>query len=313
MTDDDAPEIIVSYSELSTFRQCPLKHHLAYQRRWRKPTPEDSALTRGTLWHTVLEEHYKTISQSKYAGKKRTEAQDKRILAVAWERIIPHLFDENGAQTPNQELITWMYQGYVEKYGTDQRWKIIATEHQILVPLLDENGNVSRYVLKVKIDLIVMDLQHGFIWIIDHKSCGDLPKQFDLDLDDQFGLYQWAVQRVGRLVQGTIHSAARTTRNKGDHPDAGKNTKAQTLEQRFARTPMARTDVELNNLALDAYNATAAAYPPEGITRSLYSSPNPRSCGWQCDMRTAHLMMRQGRAADDAMTETGFVIDLTRH
>lgn len=306
---------IVSYSELSTFRQCPLKHHLSYQRRWTKPTKPGGALDKGTTWHNVLEAHYKVLASSRYNGKTRTPAQEKRLLAAARAATVPFLWDlDSGRQTEVQALVAWMYDGYVDRYGCDPHWKILAIEHQIKTPLRDNDGKQSRYVLKAKIDLLVWDLILNSMWVVDHKSGADLPHKLDLEWDDQFGLYQWSCAQVGRPVQGTIHSAARTTRNKGDFPEATHgNAKPQTLEQRFHRTPMARGQQELKNLALDAFNVAQAAYPPEGMVRSIYSSPNPRNCGFMCDMKQAHLLMRHGRDPDTVMREQGYKVDFTRH
>lgn len=314
LTEDDPDRQIISYSELSTFRQCPLKHHLSYQRRWTKPPAASGALAKGSLWHLVLEEHYRTIAASAYNGKPRTQAQDDRILAKAWGRIAPLLYDDNGKQTEIQELIEWMYEGHVRKWGTDPTWKILAVEHQIRTPLPKPDGSPSRFILKAKLDLIVLDLELGTRWVVDHKSGGDLPSQQDLEMDDQFGLYSWAMNQVKQPVQGSLHNAARTTRNKGDYPGGQHgNAKAQTLEQRMKRSLIARGKTELENIAFDAFNAAQAAYPEENQVRSLYSSPNPRQCGWMCDMRTEHLMMRQGRNPDDVMREMGWRVDFTRH
>lgn len=314
LTDPDAQ--IVSYSELSTFRQCPLKHHLSYQRRWTKPSPEGGALFKGTMWHNALEAHYKVLQASRMNGRRRTPEQVKRALgacrkaASVWFAGDP----ETGEQSDTQKLVEWMYDGYVERWGVNENWKIVGTEHQIKTPLPDAEGKPSRYVLKAKLDLIILDLVLGTLWVVDHKSGADLPTQLDMDFDDQFGLYVWAMRTMGRPVQGALHSAARTTRNKGDWPgETHGNAKAQTLDQRFRHTLVTRGEQELTNIALDAFNAAQAAYPPEGMIRSIYSSPNPRSCGWMCDMKTAHLLMRSGRNPDEVMRESGFVIDFTRH
>ena len=39
-------KIVVSYSELDTFRQCPMKHALAYKQRWTRPVEEGSPLNK---------------------------------------------------------------------------------------------------------------------------------------------------------------------------------------------------------------------------------------------------------------------------
>lgn len=300
--------IIVSYSELDTFRQCPLKHALGYGMRWTKPPREDSPLTKGSLYHAVMEEHYRTLKmfQERYADRKYSLPQGAvgEFLETAWQAVLPLLVDPvTGEQSANQELIQWMYEGYVEKYGHDEQWKILGIEHQINTPLRDERGRRSRYILKAKIDLIVRDFDTGGIWIVDHKSGKNLPNDMDLEIDDQFGLYTWAGREVGRKVQGTIHAANRTQRNKGFMP----------LDTRMRRTYLHRDDVELTNLALDAYRVARAAHPPKGQEVPPYSAPDPRSCGWKCDFKEPHLLMRRGRGIHEVMTEYGFKIDRTRH
>src|SRR5690606_17496323 len=125
-------------------------------------------------------------------------------------------------------------------------------------------------------DLIVRERSTGNIWILDHKSGRDLPKDKELDLDDQFGLYTWGLRQLGRRVHGSIHSAARTHRNKDQtrHP--------QPLHERFARKQIYRTDRELDMLALEAYRLLRLAYSiPIG---EAPRSPNPDTCRWRCEI-----------------------------
>lgn len=307
MSDNQTP-IIVSYSELDTFRQCPLKHKWAYRERWTRGVKTGSALEKGSLWHLVVETHYIVIKAAQDAnGGKIPISERNAVLAEAWRRIVPIISDPvTGEQTETQELIEWMYRGYVERYGTNPRWRIVATEHQIITPLRDARGRRTRYHLKAKIDLIVFDRELGTRWVVDHKSCSDFPNYAALEMDDQFGLYCWALREMGKKhrVQGAIHSAARTRRNKGP----------MTLDQRFQHTPMSRGDDELDRLALDAYNAAWNAHPPASATTKIYSSPDPRQCGWKCDFQTVHLILRKTPQSEEkVLTEDGFRIDLRRH
>lgn len=305
---------VVSYSELDTFRQCPLKHRLGYQERWTKAPEVGGALSKGTAWHLVMETHYKVLMGSVLNGKPRTEAQARRALAACRKAVEPLFRDEEtGEQTEVQALIEWMYEGYVKFHGVNPDWKIIGVERQINVPLLDVNGQPSVYVLKVKIDLLIQVVSLGTLWVVDHKSCANLPYSFEMELDDQFGLYVWAMRQAGRPVQGSLHSAARTTRNAADHPEYEGKAKPQTLDSRFKLTLLTRGDTELTNIALDAFGAAQAAYPPPGMVRSLYSSPDPRQCGWKCDFKTAHLLMRSGSNPNTVLLDLGFRVDRTRH
>ena len=56
-------QIVVSFSEIDTYRQCPLKHEWAYKQRWKRPVEEASALAKGSLWHLVLETHYNVLAK----------------------------------------------------------------------------------------------------------------------------------------------------------------------------------------------------------------------------------------------------------
>lgn len=296
---------IVSYSELDTFRQCPLKHHLLYQRRWTKPTKEGSALDKGSLYHLVMEAHYRTLKnfQDPHRGRipksMRQEALD-RAREEAMEFLVHPI---TGEQSEVQELIEWMYDGYVENYGVDEDWRVVGVEHQIIQPLPDPAGNPSRYHLKMKIDLLVREWSTGNLWVIDHKSGSNLPSKMDLEIDDQFGLYTWGMRSIGRKVQGSLHNANRTQRNKSFMP----------LDTRMSRTYLNRVDKELDNLALDAYYAARAAYPDDPNYAARYSAPDPRSCGWKCDVKEPHLLMRTGRNPDEVMVEYGFTVNRTRH
>jgi hypothetical protein len=301
--------IVVSYSELDTFRQCPLKHHILYGQRWTKPPKPGGALDKGGLYHKVMEEHYRLIKayQDLHHGKNPREGSEEEVdlLAACKQAILDILWDPQRGAYYNEtaELIMWMYEGHVSNYGTMPEWRILGVEHQIVTPLRDDRGYRSRFHLKAKIDLLIKNRQTGGRWVVDHKSGGNLPTDMDLEIDDQFGLYTWAMNEVGRPVTGSLHAANRTQRNKGP----------MTLDSRMKLTYLNRDKVELVNIALDAYHAARAAYPPKSAPVSRYSSPDPRQCGWKCDLKEPHLLMRRGRNPAEVLIEYGFKIDRTRH
>lgn len=306
-------KVIVSYSELDTFRQCPLKHYLGYKQRWTKEKAEDSALGKGTLWHKTQEAHQDVLQRHQQnPTQQRGPAYEREILREAKAAAAQVYLGEGGKQTPTQELIQWMYEGYVERYGLDREFSIVGTEIGFLVPLPWPDGRPSHYYLKGKIDRLVRD-GFGQLWIEDHKSCGNLPNDFEMQIDDQFGLYWWAVQKLGWKVEGAILSAARTTRNQADFPDYEGKSKPQSLDQRFQRYYLNRTDRELKALADDAFAVARNAYPPKGQALPLYSAPDVRQCGWKCDFKEAHLMLREGLDLKYVMESEGFHQDFTRH
>lgn len=301
--------IIVSYSELDTYRQCPLKHHILYGQRWTKPPKPDSALSKGSLYHKVMEEHYRLIKayQDTHKGRnpKVGSEEEALLLEACKAEIWPMLWDSRAGRWISDvaELIAWMYEGHIENYGTMPEWRIVGVEHQIITPLRDERKRRTRYHLKAKLDLVIRDRQSGGLWVVDHKSGANLPNDMDLEIDDQFGLYTWAMREVNKPVLGSVHASNRTQRNKSFMP----------LDTRMRLTYLNRDKVELDNLALDAYEVARAAHPPASQRAARYSSPDPRSCSWKCDIKEPHLLMRRGRNPADVLREYGFKIDRTRH
>lgn len=333
---------IVSYSELASFRQCPLKHELEYNQRWTKDQRPDGALAIGTEWHLILEDHYNELQR---AQKSKSLVPWVRAGKAGRERLALL------SNSPNYDLLYWMYEGYRERWAEDaDTWKVEAVERKFVAPLPvlpeverelyhTEYRHPARIGIKVKLDLLVTDTETGGIWVVDHKSGADLPVQQDLEIDDQFGLYTGILRQIGIDVMGAIHNAARTKMNQGDLPDfhdktarmveqrdamekgeertalsrqigSRRNSKPQTMEQRFSRTYLNRTETELESIKKDAA-AVAAVMTWPGLP--LYSSPDPRSCGWKCSFKEAHLTMREGRKVKNTMLEYGFRQDFTRH
>ncbi|AOZ65142.1 exonuclease [Arthrobacter phage Greenhouse] len=310
---------IVSYSELDSFRQCPLKHLLSYKQRWTKEKAEDSALGKGTLWHKVMEDHHLILQKHQKEMNYRTPTPQKarEILGEARDAVRKHLEEPGGFQSSTQELIEWVYAGYVEFHGVDDEWMILGVELPAQVPLPWPDGRPSHYHLKLKIDRLIKSKRDGQLWIEDHKSGANKPSMFELQLDDQFGLYTWAIKTLGHEVMGSIHSYSRTTQNTGDRPEEtwpkGKKYKPQTLEDRNERYYLNRSDREIKALADDAFAAARNAYPPKSLQLPLYSAPDVRQCGWKCDYKEAHLMLREGLSIDHVMKAEGFHQDFTRH
>lgn len=299
-------DLIVTHSELDAYRRCPLMWMLAYKERWTLQERDDEhALTKGILYHEVMEQHYLALQK---------HGQNATGLAVAEARARDLLW--TGAdQSELQALVWWMYTGYVAKYGADPQWEILGVEVKFQARLK------GRYFLKGKLDLVIRERKTLKIWIVDHKSGANLPTEMELDIADQFGLYSWLLREGGIVVAGAIHSANRTTMNQGDRAEnwttledgtekaLKANIKRQTLEQRMKRTLLARGDRELDAIANDAWATAVNAYPQfDGRGQlPIYSSPKPTmgGCGW-CDFLEPHLMARKGRDIRTALEEFGF-------
>lgn len=239
-----------SWSEIDTARQCLRKHHLRYKRDLvDRVTPP--ALDRGTRWHTLLEELYKT-------GDPEAPVQQLRT----WT-------DEQDGDPNELELLTWMLDGYYDKWGLgDPQFSdgavAVELEFEVELPQI----GAGPLVLKGVVDLLVEIW--GKLWVVDHKSGKTKPKDRSLEMADQWTLYVWAMQQEGYDVFGSIHSYAKTERLKRD----------MSLEERFARKPIHRTDREVEAVAREAAIQAWQARIDNGA---------PRSPGDHCSYRCGYL------------------------
>lgn len=316
---------VVSFSELWAARQCPLKHQLSYVERWSKEQDTMSALSKGTAWHQVLEVHYLELQKLQKANPgSAVAATQMKSIRTTVETFIEYTVLPVSAELA--DLIWWMYLGYVECFDSDPSWRILAVEHSAQCRLPTPSGRPSGFILKMKIDLIIgTHTARGGkqIWIVDHKSGKDLPKDKELDLDDQFGLYTWGLQKMGKQVFGQIHNAARTLRLKEDEKLWGTKDytpgDATALDTRFMRSRMYRTDIELQRIAVEAYQVMQGRYTEQQrATRAGTDSPrhpDPKGCRWMCDYVDACLMGRKtdGQQMREYLDAKNFRQDYDRH
>ena len=284
---------VVTYSELDTFRQCPLKHQWSYVDKYRKDPGVGSALHRGTLWHQVMESHYLLVQEvdPEVVARRGWSVVRQALKQFALQHF---LTDEAGNQNEDQQLVEWMYDGYLERYGLDLDWEPLAVEDAGEVRFRDENGRATRFFLRFKIDMVVRQRSTGTLWLVDHKTTSMFAKESEIELDEQFRLYTWALRQMGVPIHGVIRSDSRTRRNKGP----------MELDQRFRRVSTFVTEVEAHNVAQDALRAAKAAYQGN---RQVYASPAPDRCVWRCDYQQVHIAQRKGLGSSEVlMKDFGF-------
>ena len=281
---------IVSFSELDAVRQCKFKHHLSYRERWR-PETDALALSRGKVFHSVLENHYLKI--------KAAQQTDADTYPDPFAVI-----EQSDLEDDQLDLLKWMYEGYLERYGLDPEWEILAVEQKIEERLAPR----SSFVLKGFVDLVVRDHSAGGgVFLIDHKTCRNLPKQRELDFDDQMGIYTWLLKKQWINVRGAQYSACRSNKLK----------RPMSLDERFQRSLTTRTDTELEVMAQEALTTFRSAYgvgqrgKAEGALPPR--SPNPDTCGWRCPFVEPCLMSRKGRNIHELLPEMGFTQQHKRH
>lgn len=315
----DLPPLKVSYTNLTTLRDCVLKHAWHYRLGYRV-IEKDPRLDLGSAWHeAVLENHYTVIKDYQDhtldgRSPERGSAEETSLLAFAKDTVEAALSAALQGQhystltSDDYDTLRWMYAGYTDHYGCDPQWRIHEVEYQGLAPLgtITTPAGSRPVVLDYRIDLVVEDRNLGGIFAIESKSAKTLSTRFAIELDDQTGLYEWAFRssdhQLAGAVNGCVRSESKKAMNAGDKPGATRG-KAQTLEQRHQRIMVPRSAIELEAIRRDALAATQAAY---GGNLPVYSGPNPSECGWKCQFREVHVEARKGRPVDQLMKDFGF-------
>lgn len=281
----------VSYSELETYRQCPLKHQVLYLERWGTDDVA-AALGRGSKWHSTMEAHYRELwrQQKEARSHKRwlegiildAGQQARSLVATAGHAALEKAC-ANDFDGEEYGLLSWMYEGYLERHGLDQEWEILGVEESLEAWLPTHTGSRSSFKLVGTIDLVVRDYSAGGgIWIVDHKTCRNLPKDKDLDMEDQTALYTYLKRTGGIDIRGAIYNHARTWQLK----------RPMGMEERFSRSLTVRTPRELRTMVAEAYDAFRDAYRNRrGVDARRH--PDGERCGWKCNLTEPCLAARK--------------------
>jgi hypothetical protein len=189
-----------------------------------------------------------------------------------------------------------MLEGYVDLYGNDPAWEVIAPEQtfQIEIPTRSGNGTLVNYC--GTFDLVYRDLTDDTIWLGEHKT-GKQISISHLSLDDQAGGY-WAIaskilRHKGVLRKGDVIAGIMYNFLKKAKPDVRpKNAQGQALNKDgsvsknqptplFLRHKVDRTRGEratqLRRIQSEATWMRAARKNPELIIKTP-----TRDCSWDC-------------------------------
>lgn len=277
--------IEVGQSELKDFRQCPLKHKFRWRDGWFQPEAGDASWT-GTLWHAVLASHYraKQALQAQRLESTYTPAQ----ALIVMRKTINELAELYELDEEKADLLNWMAEGYIERWGIDEDWWIEKVEERLVVPIIDpDTGEDSGFAIRFTADLMVRIKSLGMrLAIVDNKSIAaqGVTGKLDLDIDDQLGIYIRGMARLDPNDPPILGMLNQARRDRLKRP--------MTLSERFFRPTSTRTPRELDEIERDALADLRRMHGAENLRRPS-SSPNPRQCGWSCDFKEAHIVLRK--------------------
>lgn len=174
-------------SEIGDFLRCPKR----YDYRWLQnlePKQANEKLTIGSAIHKFLELWY-----SEHRALEAIDAMKEYIYenTKGMDQV-----DIDGMV----DLARGVCVNYVQHYGVEPDWTVLAVEKQFSIQLNDGNTYTGT------VDMIIED-GDGHVWFIDHKTTNSLDI-FDKnsDMDRQISRYWWALEQLGYKIHGFIYN-----------------------------------------------------------------------------------------------------------
>jgi DNA helicase-2/ATP-dependent DNA helicase PcrA len=179
----------LSYSQIETFKTCPLHYKLKY--RLRIPTPPSAAQSFGISMHQTLKEFYEAVK----VGEKATEDLILEKLKEEWikEGYKSKTHEKNSMKAAERYL-----KEYLEKEFDKKRLPAVL-EQPFKVPLTFKKERML--LIGGKIDR-VDEIGNGEIEIIDYKTGANIPTQKQIDHDMQLTFYGLAASKIKDLPFG---------------------------------------------------------------------------------------------------------------
>lgn len=185
---------VIDATALGAYNRCPRLYDLSMRRHWHVPGATSAPLTYGTIWHVIMEQHYKS---------------DGDLDTVRLETIlaaIPPSDHPDDHRTMERALLE--YEEYLKKYGRPSQ---IANERTLGTPpdklMLEIAANVADpallYPYAGKLDRIFSEGR--LIYVEDHKTASRMEKGWGekYKLSQQMMGYAWlAGKLLGEPVAG---------------------------------------------------------------------------------------------------------------
>lgn len=159
------------------------------------------------------------------------------------------------------KLGTSMLNGYIDLYGKDEHWSVIAPETTFQIDIPSRSGNNILATYAGTFDLVYRDLVDGKIKLGEHKTAKVISTSH-LPLDDQAGSY-WAI-----ASQTLSHSGA-----------IGKGESIAAITYNFLRKTMPdERERNAEGKCLNKNGTVSKVQPaPVFLREEVYRSPRERS------------------------------------
>lgn len=298
---------IIRTSERRTFKECQQKWWWAWRCGLKPKNENQVALWFGTGIHLALAEWY--CGPGLKRGPHPADTWEQYVGEEVWA-VNTSGKGEDAKWIDAKELGTAMLEGYIEKYGADDSWHIIAPEQTFRIQIENASGKPQALYVGT-FDLVYFDLEDETFKLGEHKTAKTISLDH-LPLDDQAGSY-WAIAgavledrgydlKGGQISEITYNFLKKALPDPRPENAAGeKLNKNGTVSKRqpgalFVREPVPRDRAEratqIRRISNEAAWMAAARRSPDRITK------NPtKDCSRFCDFYT--MCMLHERGGDD--------------
>lgn len=195
-----ASEVFIRNSEQSCFKNCRQQWWWAYVECLRAKRAS-SPLSFGDLIHRALAVYYKPgIKRGPHPAKVFTKIYAEHLSSG----LEPVLVKIGGNRVDASELGPHMLENYIDEYGDDRRYEVIAPEQTFQVDVHHPKTGKYMFTVVGTGDAVVRDRKTRKLGMLEHKTGAGLdPFGAPLPLDEQAGTY-WTFFPIFLRAQGVL-------------------------------------------------------------------------------------------------------------
>ena len=158
-------KLVLTYSALNTFRNCPRKYKHRYLDNLR-PRERAEALSFGGIVHSAIELWYRSV-------------QDPNRLESVLNHLDQQFPDRNGddLQRSLWHLVRAMFTGYAHRYATED-FQIVEVEKEFVGEIRNPDTGRQSQTFRIagKVDGIVQC--HDGMYLLEHKTAASIGRLF---------------------------------------------------------------------------------------------------------------------------------------